>query len=168
MQETQAVIAAMEAAAPRLHNGTYTVSHPQYGHFTLKIHTSQNGQLAGKRIISLLTGPDNVNNYHGIAFWDDERAEAFIWNRYKHPDTKLALNGMTWDPKRWTAQQQKLAIFLDLTLRVDDEGTPKGFFSKRGYEVQLSSHCCRCNRKLTTPESIRNGIGPQCAMKGAN
>jgi len=25
--------------------------------------------------------------------------------------------------------------------------------------------CCRCGRKLTTPESIQNGIGPECSKK---
>jgi hypothetical protein len=27
--------------------------------------------------------------------------------------------------------------------------------------------CCACGRKLTTPESIISGIGPECAKKGA-
>ncbi len=27
--------------------------------------------------------------------------------------------------------------------------------------------CARCGRKLTTPESIQRGLGPECAEKGA-
>lgn len=33
------------------------------------------------------------------------------------------------------------------------------------YAVMLSKRCVRCNRKLTNPESIKAGIGPECATK---
>lgn len=32
-------------------------------------------------------------------------------------------------------------------------------------EVWHEGRCCRCNRKLTTPESLQSGIGPECAKK---
>lgn len=32
-------------------------------------------------------------------------------------------------------------------------------------EVMRSNTCCRCGRKLTNPESILSGIGPECAEK---
>lgn len=32
-------------------------------------------------------------------------------------------------------------------------------------EVWHEGRCGRCNRKLTVPESIKNGIGPECAGK---
>jgi hypothetical protein len=44
-----------------------------------------------------------------------------------------------------------------------------GAFSKwadRGYRIHLEGRCLRCNRPLTTPESIRRGIGPICAEGG--
>ena len=31
--------------------------------------------------------------------------------------------------------------------------------------VYHEGKCCRCGRKLTTPESISSGIGPECAKK---
>lgn len=36
-------------------------------------------------------------------------------------------------------------------------------------QVWHEGRCCRCNRKLTVPESIANGVGPECAeiMAGA-
>lgn len=30
-------------------------------------------------------------------------------------------------------------------------------------EIWHEGKCCRCGRKLTTPESVANGIGPECA-----
>ena len=29
--------------------------------------------------------------------------------------------------------------------------------------IYHSGHCCKCGRLLTTPESVLNGIGPECA-----
>lgn len=34
-----------------------------------------------------------------------------------------------------------------------------------GYELRHAEKCGRCGRKLTNPESIRTGIGPECADK---
>ena len=31
-----------------------------------------------------------------------------------------------------------------------------------GWKVNHAGKCCRCGRKLTTPESIESGIGPEC------
>lgn len=33
-------------------------------------------------------------------------------------------------------------------------------------EVYHEGRCCACGRKLTTPESVLSGIGPECAKKG--
>jgi len=34
-------------------------------------------------------------------------------------------------------------------------------------DVHHEGRCGRCNRKLTVPESIENGLGPECAGKMA-
>ena len=36
-----------------------------------------------------------------------------------------------------------------------------------GHELLVSRHCLRCNRVLTTPESIESGVGPECAKREA-
>ena len=46
------------------HNGTFTVHNPATGeHRTFKVSTVQQGDLEGRRIVALLTGPDNANSY---------------------------------------------------------------------------------------------------------
>ena len=32
-----------------------------------------------------------------------------------------------------------------------------------GFEIMHEGRCCRCNRTLTHPDSIKTGIGPECA-----
>ncbi len=164
----------MTITSPNVHNGTFTVSHPEHGHFTLKLYTAQKGALAGKRILSLLVGPDNVNNYRGVAFWNDERKCANVWTRHRGPDSHMPIDGFNWQKKGWSTVETKLAVWADLVIRGDgteheivpgtDSGTRlrKGYWGGEGYTVMLSSRCCVCNKALTDPESIRLGIGPKC------
>jgi hypothetical protein len=34
-----------------------------------------------------------------------------------------------------------------------------------GWHIRHEGRCCKCGRKLTNPESIKAGIGPECAGK---
>jgi hypothetical protein len=154
-------------APPNVHNGTFTVSHQERGHFTLKLHTAKTGALAGKRILSLLVGPDNVNNYKGVAFWNDEKQTVHVWRRHRGPDSRLPINGFTWQQKGWSTVETKLAVWADLVIRGEGRGGDgrKGYWGGEGYAVALAGHCVICNRKLTDPESIRLGIGPVCGNR---
>lgn len=171
-------LGAMKSSAPVLHNGTYTVEHPKHGHFTVKVHTAAGGDLAGRRIISLLTGPDNAQDYSGVAFWNEDGQDADgkpwphakIWSKRRGPDSRLPLDGYHYQYKGgWSVFEQKVAIFLDLALRKlaqEDKGErAHSHFAGNGYTILRESRCCRCNRKLTHPESIRLGIGPECASR---
>lgn len=142
---------------PRLANGTYTVQHPEKGHFTIRLQTARGGALAGKRILSLLTGPNNDADYTGVAFWDDERGRAVVWSKFRGGDS-FPLDGYHWGA-RWSATEKKIAVFLDLALR------ERGYFRGEGATLEESRTCLVCNRTLTTPESIERGIGPECAAK---
>ena len=65
------------------HNGEITITNPATGgHRTLRIKTAQSGGLKGKRILSLLIGQDNENDYLGIGFVNDDNIQ--IWNKYKN------------------------------------------------------------------------------------
>lgn len=164
--------------APHVHNGTYTVAHPDQGHFTLKIYTVKKGDLEGKRIIALLVGPDNTSNYKGVAFWNDERKVANVWRRHRGPDSHTPIDGYGWQSKGWSSVEKKLTIWCDLAVRGDgigdleiveqtEESTTvsrprRGYWAGEGYTLLLEGVCVVCNRKLTDPDSIRLGIGPKC------
>lgn len=64
------------------HNGIITLENPQTGnHRTFKIKAVKNGPLAGKRIVSMLIGPNNEEDYLGIAFVDENGIH--VWNKHK-------------------------------------------------------------------------------------
>jgi len=159
-----ATIAAIRAAAPSVKNGTFTVSHERLGHFTVKLWTCAKGALAGKRILSLLTGPNNDTDFTGVAFWNDEAKVANVWKRHRGEKSSQPVDGFAWQTIGWSVYEQKLAIWCDLATR-GAEQERHGYWFGEGYRLQLEGRCVVCNRKLTHPESIDAGIGPECASR---
>lgn len=131
--------------AAKVFNGIYTIKSAETGdHRTFKISTQgeKSAFAPGKRVVSLFTGTDNTSDDHytGFAFIDDHGI--LVWAK------KL-------DDKIW-------ATYADMlwTLALD------GAFSRwadKGFVIMGEGRCLRCNRTLSTPESIKNGIGPVCA-----
>lgn len=119
------------------HNGLFTVKSIATGeHRTFKIATQKpDARFApGKRVVSLLTGPDNTNNYTGFAFMDEFGVH--VW------------------AKMHTKRYVDLANMLEKLNEHEANGK---------VEVYVSTRCRVCNRTLTTPESVKSGIGPICA-----
>jgi hypothetical protein len=129
------------------HNGEITLSNPARGtHRTLKISTVRNedSSLQGSRIVYLLTKSDNEDpsSWQGFAFiGDDGRCK--VWKRFRGQDGKRS----AWE------------LYADM---VDDPA----YWAARGVEYLCSARCRRCNRLLTTVESIRSGFGPICDGRG--
>jgi len=120
------------------HNGTVTVHNPKTGnHRTFRIRTQpDNAEFApGERVVSLLTGPDNEGDYRGFGFvMADGRIR--LWRRCQ------------------TATFEAYARILM---------NPDHYAIHHGLEFMSEGRCRRCNRTLTTPESVASGIGPVCA-----
>jgi len=132
----------------RVKNGTYTLVSDKTGqHRTLRLSTIQNKRsgLYGKRVISLLTGPNNEDDYTGFGFVLDDNSLK-VWRSFAGSLT------------------EKIGVALLTILRrgrvqADGSVVADGL---RGH-VLFKSACRVCNRPLTCPESIRTGIGPVCA-----
>lgn len=163
--------------APLVHNGTYTVSNEERGHYTVKLYTQIKGQLAGKRILSL-PDPKNPQRFESVAFWDDANHRANVWRRFRGPDSTFPVDGFHWQKTGWSTVEQRLEIWCDLATRGDGSGPPvegypcegqslplRGHWAGHGYRLLLEGRCVICNRPLTDPESIRAGIGPTCAAR---
>lgn len=117
------------------HNGIITIKNPKTGnHRTFRIKTQKdNDQFApGERIVQLLTGPDNENDYRGFGFVKNDHI--VLWKKYVGID-----NG-------------SFEKFCKILTNPD----------KFGLEVNFEGKCRRCNRTLSTPLSVSLGIGPEC------
>jgi hypothetical protein len=144
-----------KAAAPavKLFNGRYTIESKQTGEhrtFWVKTQAADAEFAPGKRVVSLLTGSqnDDPDCYTGFAFVDDRGIH--VWASKAKPGAPAGSGGHRW------------LQFADLlwALALDGALSP---WADKGFTILMEGACCRCNRPLTTPESIRNGIGPICA-----
>lgn len=130
---------------PKLFNGKFTIESTATGEhrtFWIKTQDEDAAFAPGKRVLSLLSGPENddPSSYKGFAFVDEDGIH--VWSR-------LRGEGL-WE----TYAEQLWSLGLDGAL------SP---WAEKGYRLLATGHCLVCNRVLSTPESIRNGIGPVCA-----
>lgn len=124
---------------------TFTISSPTQ-HFTFKIKCMETQGRPNTLLISVMNGPDNENNYSYIGIIKREARTPTIIQTRK---SKVGLE----------AQSVRALLWV---MRHIQEKKPL----PSGYKAMHSGNCCRCGRKLTTPESITLGIGPTCAASG--
>ncbi len=135
----------MTEIACKVFNGIYTIHSGQTGeHRTFRVSTQNDkAEFApGKRIVGLLTGPDNESDYTGFGFIDDNGIHVWrskqgegLWEQYAEMLWSLALDAAF---SEWAAKD---------------------------YRLMMEGRCIRCNRVLTEPTSITTGIGPICASR---
>jgi hypothetical protein len=119
------------------HNGKVTVVSPSGEWRTFQIRTQKPGQWCeGKRIVALLSGPDNTSDYEPFGFVNAQ-GQIVVWKKKRGGVFDTYANMLT-APSKWIA---------------------------KGVEYMVEGHCRRCNRVLTVPSSIQSGIGPVCAGK---
>lgn len=92
--------------------------------------------------VSLLNGPDNEHNYTYAANMKSTSSGLNVWHTEKTRVTPDAPSMIAFNWMLRTLQQNVLHPSL---------------------EVWHEGRCGRCGRKLTVPESIAAGIGPECA-----
>jgi hypothetical protein len=123
----------------KIPNGTFTLESKKSGeHRTFRIHTQPDDAKfsPGKRIIAILIGADNTSDYRGVAFLEGD--EPKVWKRHQGTNT------------------EELVLYFCRAMTEDLSSQVTILESRR---------CICCNRKLTTPESCRAGIGPICANR---
>jgi hypothetical protein len=108
--------------------------------FTYRV--AQTGQ-GDAWFVSLLNGPDNWSNYMYMGLIGRDRRFRFTKGSKVGADASSA-KAFAWTWARVAAGQ-----------------------SYDGVEIWHEGKCGRCGRKLTVPESIESGLGPECAAKRA-
>ena len=121
-------------------NATITLKSGVTGkHLTYKISRSKDN--ADLYFVRLLHGPDNENDYQYIGCY-------YADTPYFHPCKK-------WNTSPRHALPQSVRVIDWFFEHIDD--IPDKLY------VYHEGKCGRCGRKLTTPESIERGLGPECA-----
>lgn len=110
-------------------------------HYTYKMERCEEDN--NLYFIHLLTGPDNMDDYTYIGCY-------FTDNHY------FAC------AKRWKAIPPELLPGCVRAIRYtlnNIDHLPDNLY------VYHEGRCCVCGRRLTTPESIERGVGPECARR---
>lgn len=121
-------------------NATFTVSNPEGQHYTYKVVLSKGKDgYPPTHFIHALTGPDNSKSYTymGMVMPDGVRLTRA---------SKYTTDSLIYKVANWAVR-----------LTISGKQPPAG------YDIQHAGTCGKCGRKLTTPESIRTGLGPVCA-----
>jgi Family of unknown function (DUF6011) len=90
--------------------------------------------------VQLLTGPENTNDYTYVGVLLNTGAVKLTTK------SKFTTASKPYRVANWVCQKV-----------VRQEPLPSG------YEVLHAGRCGRCGRLLTVPESIKTGLGPECA-----
>lgn len=127
------------------HNGTVTITSLKTNqHRVITVRTARKGKWAGHRFVSIKcveADKEHFGDYPYNYFSFGEVVDGKVKVRHQVRDNKFF---------------QQLAAMLN---------EPQNFEKSAGF--QFAGTCIRCNKKLTHPESIRSGIGPDCAkMEG--
>lgn len=138
-QEDYANDGAFEPAPlNNLPNAIFTVVIADGSHVTLKIKAGTERFGAGKQVVSFLSGSDNESDYTGFAFLTGRTVS--VWSRFRNNDNSRIIEA------------------INFLVNPETDALAAG----KRYALE-SGKCCVCNRTLTVPESIENGIGPECA-----
>jgi Family of unknown function (DUF6011) len=109
-------------------------------HYTYRVREAKSG---GIWFVQLLTGPDNTNDYTYLGCLRGQPLEFALTKKSKLPMEATPIKAFRF---MWRAVQTQGEMPKDI-------------------DVYHEGRCGKCGRKLTVPESLERGIGPECANK---
>jgi hypothetical protein len=122
-------------------NATFTVHNNEGDHITYKIRKPSEDK---PYFVSLLSGPNNESDFTYVG----------IYNPNQKTVKLTAKSRVTAKAKSYKVLVWAISILA------------KGKDMPEGYGIVHEGKCCRCGRKLTTPDSVKKGIGPECEKAG--
>lgn len=120
-------------------NAIFTIQNPKTGgRFTFKVNKPEDAKTDDFRFVALLGGPDNTSDYRYLG--------TIGRGRFYHGKKSRISKG--------APSAKAFAWFFERL------GNPSALDN---IEVYHEARCGACGRKLTVPESVQTGFGPDCA-----
>jgi hypothetical protein len=117
----------------------FTVSNGKGQHFTFKVRKQTSEQWGDKWFASVRTHQEG-RNYLYIGVVNPVSGVPHLTKASKYPKDSIEYKVLRW--------------VLDIVWG--------RYTLPAGYEIKHAGRCGRCGRTLTTPDSIKCGIGPEC------
>ena len=130
-------------------NAVFTVHNASGKHYTFKIRQKKadpnkdEWQDQMPYFIYILTGQDNTNDFTYMGVYNPNTNGVYSTKSSKYNKDTEPMKVVNWALKM---------------VERGDWSNPR----VKNYGIKGKGKCARCGRDLTTPESIRNGIGPEC------
>jgi hypothetical protein len=126
----------------------YKASHGK-PHYTYKVSLKPaKGAYSDTFFVSVLTGPDNNSNYSYLGILNPQTGTVRTTAK-----SKFAADSFT----------VRLLNRVLARLWADDAAK----IENTGFSLHHEGRCGRCGRRLTVPESIESGLGPECSGRVA-
>lgn len=116
-------------------NATFTIANPKGVRYTYKVKFSKKLE---RTFVFVLTGSNNETDYTYMGMLI--RSDFMLTRRSKYKNDSLPVKVFNY----------ALDIIYGYKALLPN------------YFLEHNGHCAKCGRKLTTPESIKHGIGPFC------
>lgn len=141
--------------------------------FTYKVARAKGDEPTRPWFVKVLTGANNVEDYQYLGTIFPTETGGIIYRHGRKSaisETAPSARGIAW----LVSHLDELVEAKREVAKANDGlfGNPAAESKLRQIEACLNrmeywhmGHCGRCNRALTVPESIINGIGPECAKK---
>lgn len=125
-------------------NATFTIEQPDGSWSTFKVqHVPANGKFPEAWFVKMLTGANNETDYSYLGKLDDFTGQVSVTAKSCLP-----------------ANHFKIRLLNRVLARIWSDDAEA--FERHGYKVHHEGRCGKCGRKLTVPESVEQGIGPEC------
>lgn len=117
----------------------FTVANDKGNHYTFKIRKAKEDQFK-HFFVSLLTGPQNTNDYTYMGIYNPNAHKVFLTAKSKYNAESVPFKVINW-AINMVANGKTLPV---------------------GYSIQHEGRCAKCGKLLTDPVSIETGFGPIC------
>lgn len=145
-------------------NATFTlVSEKTGARFTYKARRADGDKADRPWFVSVLTGPDNEGDFSYLGcLFPESTVNGVIPAGYGRPARSCHTGAGFVQTKKSAIDRDAPSArafrwFWDRANRAELQGLPLAVYHE--------GRCGRCGRKLTVPESILTGFGPECAGK---
>jgi len=121
-------------------NAIFTIANPKGNRYTFRVNYSKKLK---KHFVYLLTGSNNETDYTYMGMLIPLVNNIILTNKSKYNIESLSVKVFNYALKVINGNK----LLLD------------------GYFLEHEGRCGKCGRTLTTPESIKSGLGPVCRGK---
>jgi hypothetical protein len=132
----------------------FVAKHGTKPHYTFKV-VKKEGTPRYPRdtwFVNLLTGPQNTRDYTYLGLLDVESGQVRLTAKSKYAHDSLILRMLN----------RVLALIWLADVNTDELENQHEVIKSTGFDVHHEGRCGMCGRPLTTPESVKTGIGPIC------